>query len=291
MILDRFLIKNMILNNLCNIDNTYKMIKKNYIKNILIMIFFILTFIKSIIIKGFNYCYIKLYNHFFGDDKFKLSTPNLFYFTIQKLNENTRILDFGCGSGLYYENNNIINLIVNKNLKIKGIDIDPIYIDECKNRIIKKDLEEYVSIDLINIFDLKISNEDKFDYIIFSESAPVLPEIVLTDIIIFINNYLLKDNGKIIFINNLSEENNIIKYIKPYLKYICLIDFGRLLTKKIFNDIAYKFKKSIEINLIESMDLIEILNYFKLGWIFTIIKFFGVTNYKVEQYEIILSKN
>lgn len=236
-----------------------------------------------------NYCYSKIYDKFFGNSKFKLSTPNLFYYSLQKINKKSKILDFGCGNGLCYDNEKVINLIISNNLNIYGIDIDQIYLEECKKRIEKNKLQEYIKIKLMNVFDYKIEDEEnKFDYIIFSESAPVMSQKLLEEIINYINNNLIKKNGKIIFINNISYDSNNIKYVKPYLKYFIGIDFGRLLTFNEFSNYANKFDKEIEFNLIESMKLKEILSYFYLDLLYIFCIFLSISNYNVDQYEIIL---
>ena len=84
-----------------------------------------------------------------------------------KIKKNCKILDFGCGNGLCYDYYKIIKIIRENNLKIRGIDIDEVYINECKNRIVKNSLEEHVTIDLLNIFDLTIVDNEKYDYVIF----------------------------------------------------------------------------------------------------------------------------
>jgi len=240
--------------------------------------------------KLFNYIYSKIYDHFFGDDNFRLATPNLYNYTINKLNNNSKVLDFGCGNGICYNNIKVIENIKNKNLKVIGVDIDKIYINECNNRIVNNHLQDYIETKLINIFDYKLNdNEEKFDYAIFSESAPVIPSELLFDFVDYINNNLIKEDGQIIFINNLSQENNKMKIIKPYIKYISLIDFGVLLTENDFIKMGNKLNKKVIINLIDSMKLKEILSYFNLNLLYPILYLCGITNYEVEQYEIIFT--
>jgi cyclopropane fatty-acyl-phospholipid synthase-like methyltransferase len=233
--------------------------------------------------------YTNIYDYFFGDTNFKLATPLLFYNTINKIEPNSKVLDFGCGNGICYSNTLIKKSILSNNLTIEGIDIDKVYIKKCKQRIIDENLNSNVTIRLMDVFDYEIKNEEeRFDYIIFSESAPVLSDELLTNIINHVIKNLVKTNGKIVFINNLTnDENTAMIKIKPLLKYICMIEFGRVLTQKDFEDKSKQFNKNIKVNLIDKMKLKEVLRYFYLEWGFSILNMYGVNDYDIEQYEII----
>ena len=255
------------------------------------MINYIFTIINfKINFNFFNNIYIFTYDYFFGNANFKLSTPNLYNYSISKLPNNSKILDFGCGNGICYKNDNVINTIKNKNLQIIGIDIDEIYIKQCSERIIISNLEDNVSIKLMNIFDYEIDEDkNKFDYVIFSESAPLLSNQLLLNIIKYIDYNLIKKDGKIIFINNLTDVKSPMKKYKPYLKYISLIDFGRLLSFDEFFNISNVMNKNVSTNLIASMTFKDVLSFFNLSYLYYIAKLFGITDYNIEQYEIIFS--
>jgi SAM-dependent methyltransferase len=246
--------------------------------------------------------YNYLYDSFFGDIQFPLSTPNLLYTILDKCEPQTKILDFGCGNGVYYSKEKIINKIKNDNLQILGIDINYSYVVKCKNRIYENNLESNVNIELMNIFDCKIDDEHlKFDYIIFTESAPIINDILLIEIIKHMKDHILKSNGKIIFINNLIDDNdinqqNVTKY-KPYLKYFLGVDFGRTLKKSNFINIIQTinfdynkiaFEEPI-FNVIDEMMISKIFSYFDVGFIIHISKYiFGIKDYSVKQYAITL---
>ena len=234
-----------------------------------------------------DYFYTNIYDHFFGNPEFKLSTPNLFYYSLKNIEPNSRILDFGCGNGICYSNQLIKDVIKKNNLKIDGIDIDKIYINRCLERIEKDKLGSNINVKLQDIFKYKVENDLKFDYIILSESAPLLSEDFLNLILKYMIKYLLKPNGKIIFINNLTENSSpMVMKLKPMLKYVCMIDFGRILTKKEFIKLADEFNLNVEFNLIAKMNVNSILSFFNMSWTFYIWNLLGVDNYDVEQYEI-----
>lgn len=236
-----------------------------------------------------DYIYTSLYEHFFGNPNFKLSTILLFLHSLKKIKPKSKVLDFGCGSGTYYSNVDVIQTIKNLDLEIQGIDIDPVYISKCKNRIIISGLDDNVDIMLCDIFDYKIENEsDKFDYVIFSESAPLLSSELLESITLYINKNLVKSDSKIIFINNLTENEEYMNIYKPMLKYLTMIDFGRVLKAKEFEDLSLIINRKITINLIDEMSIKEILSFFYLYFIYPILICLGVKNYQVKQYEIIM---
>jgi len=228
---------------------------------------------------------IKIYESTFGNDKFKLSTPNLFYSVLKNIPDNSSILDFGCGSGICYKNKRIMNLIEKKNLLVTGIDIDSFAIDE-----FKKNLKLSLSTDKINLMCGNILKEQfnkKFNYVIFSESAPLLKKCFISEVISHIKMNLLDSSGKVIFINNLVENPQFfVSFIKPKLKYITTLDFGRVLTIEEFNNLAVANKLKISFEILDSMTVEEIAILYNIGFIYKTISRLGFKNYDVNQYKI-----
>jgi SAM-dependent methyltransferase len=228
-----------------------------------------------------------IYDKLFGDTNFILSTPKLFNKVITIIPPNSKILDLGCGNGICYSYKDTINYIIKNNLHITGIDIDPTYIKFCKQRIIDNKLEKNVNILLQDVFEY--ISLDKFDYIIFSESAPLMSKKFLYKITNHVSDNLLLENGKIIFINNLIENPSlIVKFCKPLLKYIIWTDFGRILKKKEFEELANSLDKKISFEIIGAMSLSNIAKYFKYDYLYWIFNNIGLTNYDIEQYSITL---
>jgi 2-polyprenyl-3-methyl-5-hydroxy-6-metoxy-1,4-benzoquinol methylase len=276
-------------NNIYNIDHLYHFMMSVYFGAFFIGMLWM--YLCKYLFKFLNpigmFVYTSMYDHFFGKKKFPLSTPNLFYNSLKKIESGSRILDFGCGNGICYSNQLIKELVINNNLSIQGIDIDKIYIDKCIKRIKKENLESNIKIRLQDVLAYKEDESNKYDYIIFSESAPLISNNLLKQIISHMKINLLKPNGKIIFINNLTENPTpIMLKLKPLLKYIVMIDFGRVLTKQEFKNLASNINKNVEFNLIAKMNIKNILNFFNLGWTYYFWRAIGIKNYDVEQYEI-----
>lgn len=238
-----------------------------------------------------NILYTNIYDYFFGNLNFALSTPNLFLNVLEQIPKNSKILDFGCGNGVCYDNSKICKLITMNNLQITGIDINSVYINRCKDRIFINNLDANVKIVLADIFTYKF--EDKFDYVILSESAPLMSEEFLNNIIQYISSNLLENIGKIIFINNLTDNpQKIVSILKPQLKYFTSIDFGRILDKNEFIKLSEKINKKVKFRIIQKMSIIDISKFFKIYYLYIILRIFGFKNYNVEQYEIYFeSKN
>ena len=90
----------------------------------------------------------------------------------------------------------------------------------------------------MNFYNLEKDKINKYDAIIFSSSFMLMPD---TKKALEIALNLLNENGKIYFLMTLYKQKgtieNLIGYIKPYLKYITTIDFGEATYEKEFLDL------------------------------------------------------
>ena len=150
---------------------------------------------------------------------------------LKEIPNNSKILDIGIGTGNYI--GECVNIIKDKNITIDGIDIDEEYIKTCNDVIKKNKLNKYVKAYVQDLLTYKLV---KFDYVIFVESYPVISNALMNKMLKYLKNNLSK-NVKIIFIHNLVETKDILKaYIKPRMKYIIGIDFGKLETHDNFDN-------------------------------------------------------
>jgi 2-polyprenyl-3-methyl-5-hydroxy-6-metoxy-1,4-benzoquinol methylase len=261
-----------------------------------LFIFYSFTKINLIFNKFYTYIKNKFYDYFFGNADISISTPRLFESVLNKCPKNSNIMDFGCGNGIYYKKDFIKKQILDKNFKIIGIDIDSESVKICKDRIKKNNLCNNINVFCENILNYKVDEKDKFDYIIFTESLPLINKNLLKEILIYMNKYLLKDNGKIIFINNLVDNDHpkLVTFMKPYLKFFIFIDFGRIINKNEIGEIAKYVNKKFEINLISKkkiyeLNLFNLIRWKKYNFIYKLInKYIINLDYDIKQYEIIL---
>lgn len=224
-----------------------------------------------------NYIRTACYNFWLGNS-FELdaldgcSTPTLYRQMLDYISSDSSILEVGVGSGMPLLVNQ--NKIVLKRLRIHAIDIDEAYVESCKERL--KDITNI----LIEKRDLFTITNQKYDYIIFSESYPVIPEELMTNMIHHCLT-LLNPNGKIIFLHNLLEDEtqkqHPIAIIKPYIKYIPFvwIDFGRATSKSQFETWINQFNLKTE--------------YFKLYS--SNVQSYFFDDYSIDQYLVIASPN
>lgn len=227
------------------------------------------------------------YTYFFGNENFKLSTPALFRKVIEKIKPESHILDFGCGNGICYLNQENISIIKKLNLRITGIDIDHHSVNLFKSRIQDYNLSQWINVLNSDIFETNFGS--KFDYIILSESAPMLKIDLIIKLIMYAQINLLNPNGKIIFINNVLENpDRVMKFIKPKLKYFTCVDFGNCMGKQDFKYISEQTNTTVKFELLEEMTIKTISEFFKIVPIYKIFRLFGFTNYLISQYKITL---
>lgn len=172
----------------------------------------------------------KIYDKLFGDLELPTSTSNLYYKFLEKLKNDVKILDVGVGTGIYFENENCVKLIKEKNVKILGIDINQDDIELASQRISTINMEKSIEVRCIDLFKFDI-DLNEFDIILFSESYPVISKDLMNKMLMYIVE-LNGFSGELIFINNIEDNPKWLqKNFKRFLKYIMFgIDFGRLVS-------------------------------------------------------------
>lgn len=135
------------------------------------------------------------------------------------------------------------SIIVEKELKVDGVDYDLDYVKECKLHIGKEKLQKYITVSYKSILDY---NGGPYDAIYFSGSLMILPNPV--DALNHVKN-MLGPNGKI-YVTQTIETNRspIIEFVKPLLRYICTIDFGNVTYEDNLLIAFEKAKLNVQIN-------------------------------------------
>jgi len=145
----------------------------------------------------------------------------------------SRLLDVGIGNGIMLD---VFHpLIRSKGLKITGIDIDTGYLKHCRELIRKHGLENYIDVCQGSAESYAPGQQGSFDGVLFCMSFMLLsnPRLVLDRV-----KGWLKPGGEIVFAQALfKRRSRLVDVIKPKLKYLTTVDFGRATYEKDFFDL------------------------------------------------------
>ena len=139
----------------------------------------------------------------------------------------------GIGNGIMLET--FHPLIKSKGLRITGIDIDASYLKHCKELIRKHRLEDYIDVCQSPAESYAPEPQGGFDSVLFCMSFMLLrnPRLVLDRV-----KTWLKPGGEIVFTQALfKRRSRFVDLVKPKLKYLTTVDFGRATYERDFFDL------------------------------------------------------
>lgn len=148
----------------------------------------------------------------------------------------SRLLDVGIGNGIMLDT--FGPLIKSKGLKITGIDIDAGYLKHCKELIQKHGLEDHIEVCQGSAESYAPAQQGSFDCVLFCMSFMLFsnPRLVLDRV-----KGWLKPGGEIVFAQALfKRRSRFVDLVKPKLKYLTTVDFGRATYEKDFFDLLSK---------------------------------------------------
>ena len=147
---------------------------------------------------------------------------------LDSIPDGSSILDIGIGTGTSMTRN--AEHIRKKNLQIDGIDIDADYIATCNQNIEAAGLQDLMTVTNISIYDYE--TEKKYDYVLFSDSYAVIPDV--HNMMEHCKRYL-KPNGQLVILTTLDDVATPFKVaLKPRIVNFTLVDFGKVTTKEYF---------------------------------------------------------
>ena len=150
--------------------------------------------------------------------------------SLHYLPDGSRLLDVGIGNGIMLES--FHPLIKSKRLRITGIDIDANYLRHCEELIRKHQLAEYIDVCHAGAESYRPPQEGCFDHVLFCLSFMLLRD---QRAVLQRARDWLKPGGQLIFAQAIfRKRSRLVDLVKPKLKYLTTIDFGRAIYEKDF---------------------------------------------------------
>lgn len=212
------------------------------------------NFSMSAVIQGFSLYYCKAKSYVY--DALILGMTEAWYRSVlEKLPNGSILLDVGIGTGGALLR--CTELLVKKDLKVVGIDIDSAYVEAGHEAILHAGMDDRISINVVNVYEAKEKvlelvkqlggtedSEGRFvDAVYFSGSFSLLPNPVKA--LQLVSEFVKAKDGEkgSIFITQTYQRKTpfFLPYMKPLLKYVTTIDFGQLVTEE---DILRTFEES-----------------------------------------------
>jgi len=138
--------------------------------------------------------------------------------------QRSAVLDVGIGNGAMLRN--FHPLIRSKNLRITGIDINRYYLEHCRQLIEKYGLQDNITIYRMPVEEYEPAPSASFDFILFSMSFMLFKD---QDSVLERTMSWLKPGGKIIFFQTIHKDRfPLMEFIKPKLKYLTTVEFGKV---------------------------------------------------------------
>ncbi len=140
---------------------------------------------------------------------------------LDRLPPRCRLLDVGIGTGSALLAH--AELIVHKDLRITGVDVDAVYIERCRQAVQRRGLAERIEVRLESIYDHR---GGPYDAAYFSGSFMLLPDpsLALRHV-----GSLLTAEGRMYFTQTFERrQSRTLEIVKPLLRLVTTIDFGRV---------------------------------------------------------------
>lgn len=158
---------------------------------------------------------------------------------LTRLKRGSRVLDIGIGTGSALAENG--EMVLEKELRIIGVDYEPAYVTKCqrviqdtpglvqRTYVVCKSVYDADLLETVNKTE-DVSPTELFDAVYFSGSISLMPDPAEA---LRATAKLLKPNGYIYITQTFQRKGTkIMEIMKPLLKYFTTIDFGKLTYEK-----------------------------------------------------------
>lgn len=179
----------------------------------------------------------KVYVALLGGELNEVSTPNAYLKILETVDRSATILDVGVGSGVYFDSAEVRRVLIEKNLTIVGVDICASSVTMGTERIARHEIQDRVRLVCGDVRDC-VPSTQVWDYVLFMESFPCMSPCLFLQLHRFATESLIRPvTGKIVCYHNLLQDGhhhafvvNALRWLKPRLKELIGVDFGRLTT-------------------------------------------------------------
>lgn len=155
---------------------------------------------------------------------------------LDQVEPGARILDIGVGNGLMLRRHH--ELIAAKELTILGLDLDGDYLSQCQRLIEEFGLGDRMKVERRNFLEKPV--DGPFDVVFFSQSLPLIDrkQTALDTAL-----ELLAPGGHLAFFHTIQRQSSrFLEFIKPRLKYLSTIEFGRVIYQADFEELLGRFE-------------------------------------------------
>lgn len=177
----------------------------------------------------------------------KVSFAHYEHALVTFLPEGAHLLDVGVGNGVMLDR--YAPVIRERSLRIDGLDVHEPYIRECRRRIEAHGLTDLVTCEQQDIVRYLERVEQTPPFVYFSASFMLLPDPRRT---LELLRERLPADGRVLFAQTLmGRPSGLMAWLKPRLKYLTTIDFGRAQVRGEFLDLlaATGFELDTELRL------------------------------------------
>lgn len=138
--------------------------------------------------------------------------------------DNSVILDVGIGNGVMLKKNH--ELIKKKNLRITGLDINKYYLEHCRKLINAYNLQDQVQVLHQSVTRYNPPHAGYFDYVFFGMSFMLMDD---QKAVLERAKKWVKPDGEVIFFQTMfKNRSKFMEFVKPRLKFLTTVDFGKV---------------------------------------------------------------
>lgn len=171
---------------------------------------------------------IRRFRTFVYDTLIVTMTAAWYSAVLQRLPRGCRLLDVGIGTGSALLTH--VDLILEQDLHVTGVDIDVSYIDHCRRAVEAAGLSDRIEARLESVYSHK---GGPYDAVYFSASFMLLPD---PPGALRHAEALLSPGGRIYFTQTFEHARSRgLEIVKPLLRWLTTIDFGRVTYERDFD--------------------------------------------------------